>query len=917
MAIIYSYPTATPKTSDLLIGTVTYDGTAANPVDGNPTRTFSIGDVADLVASYTLTSKGAGTSANIILTRSSGGTSVVNLIKGAGVSISDNGSNAITLANTGVLSIVAANSTFVSSTPVLSSTGNVTISSSLSAIGTPTSSNYLRGDNRWSTPVTTITTQDSQYINLTPNAASNGAVTITAQLSAIGSPSSLNFLRGDNVWAVPAGGGTITSVNAGTGIAVDNSNPSDPIISNTGVIKIIGGTDISVTPVDGTGTVTINSTSQGGVTDIIAGNNISISPVSGLGSVTINALDTIYTAGSGIGIVNDVISNTLPDQTVSIVGSGVVNVTGVYPDFTINVPPGENGIISKDNFTSNGTQTVYTLSAIPASANYTEVFISGVYQENSTYTVVQDQLTLTAAADSGDTIEVVIFDLGSIAGAGSEVTSLTAGTGISLSGSTGDITVTNTFPDKTVVLNASGATTVTGTYPTFNISSTDTTYTAGTDISVVGTVISNTAPDQTVVLNNGTGITTSGTYPNFTIANSLPDQTVALTGSGSTTISGTYPSFNVDSTNTTYTAGSGLSLVGTEFSNTAPDQTVAITGSNAATVTGTYPNFNVSSPSISAGTSMSLDVTNPNNIVINNTAPDQVVSLTASTGIQITGTYPSFTITNTSDPAIVESVNGEIGVVVLDSDNISEGVTNLYDKTVAITGGGATTVTGTYPNFSVTSTDTNTQYTAGTGLLLIGQQFSNTAPDVLVTITGGGGTTVTGSYPNFTVSSSTSGSGLDSVVAGTSIGVDNTDPANPIITNTAPDQTVVLTGAGGTTITGTYPNFTVSSTAGGGGVDSVVGGTSITIDNADPLNPIINNSSPDQTVVLTGSGAATVTGTYPSFNVATPVVNTADFITNANDVYPSVNKVTDIISLTQAEYNALTPDASAIYVIIG
>jgi len=497
MAIIYSYPTATPKTSDLLIGTVTYDGTAANPVDGNPTRTFSIGDVADLVASYTLTSKGAGTSANIILTRSSGGTSVVNLIKGAGVSISDNGSNAITLANTGVLSIVAANSTFVSSTPVLSSTGNVTISSSLSAIGTPTSSNYLRGDNRWSTPVTTITTQDSQYINLTPNAASNGAVTITAQLSAIGSPSSLNFLRGDNVWAVPAGGGTITSVNAGTGIAVDNSNPADPIISNTGVIKIIGGTDISVTPVDGTGTVTINSTSQGGVTDIIAGNNISISPVSGLGSVTINALDTIYTAGNAINITNDVITNTAPDQVVSLIGTGAVNVTGSYPDFTIDVTPGENGVITKNSFISNGTQVDYVLSQTPVSANYIEVFISGVYQETSTYTLTGNTVTLSNAVDSGDTIEIVTFDLGAANGGGGEsgVSSLSAGTGISLTGSTGDITVTNTFPDKTVVLNAGGATTITGTYPTFNISSTDTTYTAGTDISVVGTVISNTAPD--------------------------------------------------------------------------------------------------------------------------------------------------------------------------------------------------------------------------------------------------------------------------------------------------------------------------------------------------------------------------------------------------------------------------------------
>ena len=208
MAIIYSYPTATPKASDLLIGTVTYDGASGTPVDGNPTRTFNIGDIANLLGGYTLSSQAAGLNANIVLTSNLGAISAVNLLRGAGISISDNGTNGITIGNTGVLSIVGSNSTFVSSTPVLSSTGNVTISSSLSAIGTPSSSNYLRGDNRWSTPVTTITTQDSQFINLTPNSSTNGAVTITAQLSAGGSPTSSNFLRGDNVWAVPAGGGT-------------------------------------------------------------------------------------------------------------------------------------------------------------------------------------------------------------------------------------------------------------------------------------------------------------------------------------------------------------------------------------------------------------------------------------------------------------------------------------------------------------------------------------------------------------------------------------------------------------------------------------------------------------------------------------------------------------------------------------
>jgi len=71
------------------------------------------------------------------------------------------------------------------------------------------------------------------------------------------------------------------------------------------------------------------------------------------------------------------------------------------------------------------------------------------------------------------------------------------------------------------------------------------------------------------------------------------DQTVSLTGTGATSVTGTYPSFTIDSTDTTYTAGTGLSLTGTEFANTAPDQTVSLTGAGATTVSGTYPNFTI------------------------------------------------------------------------------------------------------------------------------------------------------------------------------------------------------------------------------------------------------------------------------------------------------------------------------------
>ena len=82
-------------------------------------------------------------------------------------------------------------------------------------------------------------------------------------------------------------------------------------------------------------------------------------------------------------------------------------------------------------------------------------------------------------------------------------------------------------------------------------------FTAGTGITVGGTnpittsgtvTITNSAPDQTVVLNNGTGISTSGTYPNFTIANTAPDQVVTLTEGAGIDVTGTYPNFTISST---------------------------------------------------------------------------------------------------------------------------------------------------------------------------------------------------------------------------------------------------------------------------------------------------------------------------------------------------------------------------------
>jgi hypothetical protein len=102
-------------------------------------------------------------------------------------------------------------------------------------------------------------------------------------------------------------------------------------------------------------------------------------------------------------------------------------------------------------------------------------------------------------------------------------------------------------------------------------------------------------------------------------------------------------------------AGTGISYNSTTgvITNSAPDQTVSLTASTGISTSGTYPNF-----------------------TITNTAPDQTVSLTSGTGISATGTYPSFTITNTAP-----------------------------DQTVSLTGAGTTSISGTYPNFTITSND--------------------------------------------------------------------------------------------------------------------------------------------------------------------------------------------------------------------
>ena len=152
----------------------------------------------------------------------------------------------------------------------------------------------------------------------------------------------------------------------------------------------------------------------------------------------------------------------------------------------------------------------------------------------------------------------------------------------------------------------------------------------------------------------------------------------------------------------------------------------------------------------------------------------------------------------------VAFMNGNVGIGTTAPSQILHVTGNIrvtgayYDSSNAAGTSGqilSSTATGTSwiaaPSGSVTSVD----LTAGTGISVSGGPITssgsitvtNTAPDQTVVLTAGTGITTSGTYPSFTV------------------------------TNSAPDQTVVLTAGTGISISGTYPSFTITNTSAGGG----------------------------------------------------------------------------------------------------
>jgi hypothetical protein len=321
------------------------------------------------------------------------------------------------------------------------------------------------------------------------------------------------------------------------------------------------------------------------------------------------------------------------------------------------------------------------------------------------------------------------------------------------------------------------------------------------DLNVSGTVYTDTI-SATTYLNYPDSYVTGFSLNNNTIrlSQNRIDQYSAFTISlsaytGSTGVSGNYLPLS-----------GGTLTGGVIFQNGLTANTISAT---------TFYNLPVSA--VTNGTGISASTSN-GTVTITNIAPDQTVTISGGTGITTGGTYPNFTIVNSAP-----------------------------DRTVIITGGTNIEITGTYPDFGVNYTGLTTiqGITGITGTSGVSASTTdylttiiNTAPDRTVTLSGGTNIGVLGTYPDFSISftGSIPTQGITAITATNGVSANTINNTTTII-NTAPDQTVTISGGTGITTGGTYPNFTIV------------------------------NSAPDRTVTITGGTNIQIVSNYPNFGV--------------------------------------------------
>ena len=267
----------------------------------------------------------------------------------------------------------------------------------------------------------TLTFAAGSNITLTTNAgtdtltiaASGGEVTVQEEGSSLSTAATtLNFV-GAGVTATGSGATkTITVPQQDLFKTIAVSGQSDVVAdSATDTLTLVAGSNITLTTDASADSVTIASSGSTAASDVLKRFTYTTT-----GSTTAftgnddNSQSLSYTAGAVQVYLNGVLQELTTDYAetnsttitfVNAVASGnVVEIVAFYR--TIGTG---NSVV--DQFTGDGSTTAFTVTTAPVSENNLLVYIDGVYQQKTDYTVSGTTLTMDTAPGNGAIIETV------------------------------------------------------------------------------------------------------------------------------------------------------------------------------------------------------------------------------------------------------------------------------------------------------------------------------------------------------------------------------------------------------------------------------------------------------------------------------------------------------------------------------
>ena len=358
---------------------------------------FGTGTVGD---TYSIDVTQDGDNVDLKLDAASGTDSTVQLTAGTNVTLTRNNSQEVTIAASGGgITVQEEGSSLSTAATTLNFTGSAVTASGTGATKTiDVTGGAITVQDEGSSLSTAATTLNFTGSGVT--ASGNGAVK-TIDITGGGSSGGTVTIE-KNVYT---GDGSDVTFDTTTAIANENNVQVylDGVYQSKDNYTTSGSTvTMSTAPANGTSVELIHMVSTSGV--------IARDSFTGNGSITAYVLSMSISNENATQVYLDGVYQSKDNYSTS---GSTLTFSTAPPNGTaievVHIKAASASSLNQNNFTGDGSTTAFTLSQSIDDEAKTFVFIQGVYQEKSTYSISGTTLTFSTAPQNGYTIEVMAF----------------------------------------------------------------------------------------------------------------------------------------------------------------------------------------------------------------------------------------------------------------------------------------------------------------------------------------------------------------------------------------------------------------------------------------------------------------------------------------------------------------------------